>query len=93
MKLSAHKEVWPLAKKFVITGYEYTSIEVVVVELSDSRHVGQGEAIGVDYLGETADTLLIDIAAVTRQIEDGVDRQSLLALAPAQRHRLRPMGP
>lgn len=83
MKLSVHKEVWPLAKKFVITGYEYTSIEVVVVELSDSQHVGRGEAIGVDYLGETADTLLIDIAVLARQIEDGVDRQSLLTLAPA----------
>jgi len=57
---------------------------VLVVTLRDERgHLGRGEAAGVDYAGETIDTMRQQLAAVEPVLEAGVTRSQLQRLLPA----------
>jgi L-Ala-D/L-Glu epimerase / N-acetyl-D-glutamate racemase len=48
---------WPLREPFVIAGLTTTAIVTVTVELAEGSARGRGEALGVDYLGETAESI------------------------------------
>lgn len=82
MKLTVQKKFWPLREPFVIARGTYTTSEVVVVELQDGQLVGRGEAAGVDYHGETLDSMLAQLEAVRARIEAGVTRAELLKVLP-----------
>jgi len=82
VKLSAHTESWPVARPFRITGREWLTFDSVVVELSRDGVVGRGEALGVFYRDETADSLLAQIGQVASRLESGVDRADLGSLLP-----------
>jgi L-alanine-DL-glutamate epimerase-like enolase superfamily enzyme len=56
--------------------------EVAVVTLDDGRHRGRGEASGVYYLNDTADTMRAAIESVRADIEAGADRAALQELMP-----------
>lgn len=73
-------ETWPLARPFRITGQVYDDIEVVVVTLRDGAHQGRGEAAGVDYLGETPQTIAHQIEGLRDAFAMGADRQRLQSL-------------
>ena len=55
-ELSIQTRVWPLREPFVIARGSQTTCEVIVVQLAAGGHVGRGEAVGVDYHGETIDS-------------------------------------
>ena len=56
---------WALREPFVIAGWRYESMPVVVLELTDAEgRTGRGEAVGVDYLGETVDSMCAQLAAL-----------------------------
>ncbi len=60
------------------------ALDVLVVTLRDERgHLGRGEAAGVDYAGETIDTMRQELAAVAPALEVGVTRSQLQCLLPA----------
>lgn len=80
--LSIQTRVWPLREPFVISRSSQTTCEVIVVQLKDGAHVGRGEAVGVDYHGETIDSMSEQIEAVRATIERGVDRGQLLEILP-----------
>lgn len=82
MKLSVQKKVWPLREPFVISRATYTQSDVIVVTLQDGQFMGRGEAAGVDYHGETPDSMEAQIEAVRRTVEAGVTRAELLQLLP-----------
>ncbi len=76
-----------LTVPFVIAGYRYDAIETVQVRIhegtAEGRQVlGRGEGVGVDYHGESAATMLAQLAAVRPALEAGADRAALLALLP-----------
>jgi L-Ala-D/L-Glu epimerase len=73
--LSAQVERWPVAGAFVIARGAKTFVDVVVVEVSDGRHVGRGEGTPIYYHGETADTCAADLRGCTGCL----DRQALRA--------------
>lgn len=50
--------------------------------LEDREHTGRGEALGVDYLGETAHSMSHQVMACSRQIDRGIDRAGLQQLMP-----------
>lgn len=75
-------EHWPLKEPFRITGYTFTEAELIVVTLSEDGHVGRGEAAGVYYRRETAQSMTRDIESVRGVIETGVTRQNLRKLLP-----------
>ena len=83
MKLSIDTRVWPLREPFVISRSSQTTCEVIVVHLAAGGQVGRGEAVGVDYHGETIDSMREQIEGVRPVIERGIDRRELLEILPA----------
>jgi len=61
LKIGVHIEHWPTIRPFRIAGKPGTPFESVVIELERNGVVGRGEALGVYYLGETAESLLTQI--------------------------------
>ena len=82
MKMSVHIEEWPLVTPFRITGTEWVNSRGIVVQLLDGNHLGRGEAQGVYYLDETAESLFDEVNALARQIETGISREDLQELLP-----------
>jgi L-alanine-DL-glutamate epimerase-like enolase superfamily enzyme len=81
--LSIQTRVWPLREPFVIARGSQSTCEVIVVHLAADGFVGRGEAVGVDYHGETIDSMRAQIEGVRQVIERGIDRRELLELLPA----------
>ena len=69
MKLSIALDEWPLREPFVIAGSTTTAITTVTVTLEDDKARGWGEALGVDYLGETAESMRDELEARRAAIE------------------------
>jgi L-alanine-DL-glutamate epimerase-like enolase superfamily enzyme len=84
LSLRVDSEAWIYQVPFRVSRGAETSLDVVVVTLTDSDgHVGRGEAAGVDYDGETVPLLCSQIESVRLAIEAGIDRAALAALLPA----------
>ncbi len=81
--LSVHRCSWPLIMPFRITGYEYKTVETIVVEIEEDGFIGRGEGLGVYYLGESADTILEQVEAARGLIQDGVTIEALSTHMPA----------
>ncbi|HKE48829.1 MAG TPA: dipeptide epimerase [Rhodanobacteraceae bacterium] len=71
-----------LAKPFRISGYVFETQDAIVVTLDDGRHRGLGEASGVYYLGDTAETMVAAVEAARDAIEGGINRTALQRLMP-----------
>jgi L-Ala-D/L-Glu epimerase len=82
LKLRAEIEKLRLSAPFRISGFVFEEQDVVVVTLDDGKHRGRGEASGVYYLGDTAQTMLAEVEAARAAIEQGVDRGALQQLLP-----------
>jgi L-alanine-DL-glutamate epimerase-like enolase superfamily enzyme len=82
LRLSIAVEKLRLAAPFRISGYVFEEQEVVVVTLDDGLHSGRGEASGVYYLGDTAQTMVTAIEGARGAIEAGIDRTALQGLLP-----------
>ncbi|HKU15306.1 MAG TPA: N-acetyl-D-Glu racemase DgcA [Steroidobacteraceae bacterium] len=82
-ELSIQTRVWPLREPFVISRGSQTTCEAIVVQLSAAGYAGRGEAVGVDYHGETIDSMRAQIEGVRNALERGVDRRELLGILPA----------
>jgi L-alanine-DL-glutamate epimerase-like enolase superfamily enzyme len=83
LQLRVEVEKLRLSAPFRISGFVFEEQEVVVVTLEDDEHRGRGEASGVYYLGDTAQTMVAEIEAVRDSIERGIDRTALQRLLPA----------
>lgn len=82
IRIQVEVRTWPLREPFAISRGVQTSCEVIVLSCSDGTHIGRGEAVGVDYHGETLDTMRAQIESVRAQVERGASRHELLALLP-----------
>lgn len=80
--LSVHTEDWLASTPFRISNAVYTSFPGIVVEIADGAHVGRGEGLGVDYLGETPATMTAQVERVAGRIVAGAGREALLELLP-----------
>lgn len=69
-----------LSAPFRISGFVFEEQEAVVVTLEDGAHRGRGEASGVYYLGDTAQSMVAAIEAARGAVEAGIDRGGLQAL-------------
>jgi L-alanine-DL-glutamate epimerase-like enolase superfamily enzyme len=83
LRLNIAVEKLRLAAPFRISGYVFEEQEVIVVTLDDGLHSGRGEASGVYYLGDTAQTMMAAIEGARSAIEAGIDRPTLQTLLPA----------
>jgi len=82
LKLHVEVEKLRLSAPFRISGFVFEEQEVVVVTLDDGAHRGRGEASGVYYLGDTAQTMVAEIEAVRGAIEQNIDRTALQQFLP-----------
>ncbi|MEN8185975.1 MAG: N-acetyl-D-Glu racemase DgcA [Bacteroidota bacterium] len=82
IKLSVHQEEWNITTPFRISGNEWKTAEVIVVELQDGDIIGRGEAAGIFYFNETAASMTAQVEKVAAQIEAGASRTDLLEILP-----------
>ena len=82
LRLRLEVEKLPLREPFRIAGHIWTELDVVVATLEEGSRRGRGEACGVYYLGDTAQTLVAALEAVRADIEAGIDRDALQRLLP-----------
>ena len=73
MKLTAKPVTLPLEHPFSITGYTFLNLEAVWVTIEDDGHRGQGEGVGVYYLGDNQQSTLAELQEAKAQIESGQD--------------------
>jgi L-alanine-DL-glutamate epimerase-like enolase superfamily enzyme len=83
MDFSIHITEWELTQPFRISGFEWINSRCLVVELCEDGHVGRGEAQGVFYLDETAESIFDQAHAVAADIRKGISRDELEDLLPA----------
>lgn len=82
LRLRARIENWPLVAPFRITGYTWTTLQVLIVTLEREGHIGRGEAAGVYYKGDSPPLMLRSVESIRTTIEAGMDRSALQLLLP-----------
>ena len=82
MDFSIHISDWELTQPFRISNYEWINSRCLVVQLGEDGFVGRGEAQGVFYLDETAESIFAQTNAVADIIRKGISRQELQILLP-----------
>ena len=82
LELEVAVETLRLAQPFRISGYVFTSSDVVVVTLRDGELQGRGEGGGVYYLGDDVPHMLGAIGAARSAIESGPTREELRSIMP-----------
>jgi L-alanine-DL-glutamate epimerase-like enolase superfamily enzyme len=80
LKMHVAVEKLRLSAPFRISGFVFEEQDVVLVTLDDGRHQGRGEASGVYYLGDTAQSMVASVEAARAAIEQGIDRAALQKL-------------
>ncbi len=80
--LSARIARFTTARPFVIARGSKTAVEVVVAEVSDGQHIGQGEGTPIYYRGDSAEAALAALAAMADAVAAGIGRADLLDAMP-----------
>ena len=83
LELAVTVETLRLAQPFRISGYVFTSSDIVVVTLADGDFHGRGEGGGVYYLGDDVPHMLQSIGVARKAIEAGPTREELRSIMPA----------
>lgn len=83
MMVRTYCEDWPLRKPFVISRESIESVSVLVVEIEDNGVVGRAETIGVDYRGETPQSIALTIHSYMRSKATLPSRNDLMDDLPA----------
>jgi len=81
-KISVRLESWPCIIPFRISNSVSNEFPGIVCEIVQDGVIGRGEALGVDYLGETQESMAAEIQGVSGALASGADRQALLELLP-----------
>jgi L-Ala-D/L-Glu epimerase len=85
LSITAAVERWPVAGQFIIARGAKTYVDVLVVAVSDGRHVGMGEGTAIYYHGESAESCLAqveDVIDALRALDVHAARQSAQSLLP-----------
>ena len=83
MEFNIHITDWVLTQPFRISGFEWINSRCLVVEIGEDGYIGRGEAQGVFYLDETAESIFDQAHAVADEIRKGISREDLQHLLPA----------
>jgi L-alanine-DL-glutamate epimerase-like enolase superfamily enzyme len=82
VKLILTQHRWHMVAPFVTAGETVNSIDVLHVMLQHNGTVGRAETMGVDYFGETAETLHAELLAVDPRALEELNRQTVQTLLP-----------
>jgi len=78
-----HAETWHLKEPFHISRGVKTAVDVTVAEISDGAYLGRGESVPYAHYGESTDSVLEELKAVSSRLEAGCSREELLSIMPA----------
>lgn len=81
-RLECSIESWPLKAPFATSDNVVDKIDVVLTEIHEAGRVGRGEAAGVYFRGETAESIAAEIHACRHLIEAGTTQEELQSLLP-----------
>ena len=81
VKIDAQEQSWPLEKPFRISRGTRTETRVVVVTVTDGRHIGRGEAVPIRRYNQSPVSVLRQIESV--KSAQHLDRDQLQKLLPA----------
>ncbi len=81
MHITIETASYPLEVPFAITGHLFESTDVVRVTLAADGFVGKGEAVGVYYLGETANSMVEQLSPLAGEVGD-LNRNLIQTLLP-----------
>lgn len=82
--LAVGSSEWPLKQPFVISRQTISTVSTIDVTLTDAAgRCGRGAAVGLDYAGETVETMRSRIEAARSIVESGISRRDLLEILPA----------
>src|SRR6059058_5730902 len=81
LAIDAHQQSWPLDKPFRISRGTRTEARVVVVTVTDGRHIGRGEAVPIRRYNQSPVSVLTQIESIERG--QSLDRQLIQKLLPA----------
>ena len=77
-------EHWEMIEPFEISREVITHQPVLQLRMSDEAgHTGWAEAAGIDYDGETPDSMAAQIASLQHHLHDGLSREDVTKLLPA----------
>ena len=82
MKLRMSAQRWEMVAPFVTAGETVNHIDVLHVMLEHEGFAGRAETMGVDYFGETVESLEAELSALDPVAVAGLDRQTLQTLLP-----------
>jgi L-Ala-D/L-Glu epimerase / N-acetyl-D-glutamate racemase len=80
LSIDAREETWPLKETFRISRGSRTEAQVVVVTVSDGKHIGHGEGVPLARYNQSIASTLAQIESITG--EKNLGRQSLQDLLP-----------
>jgi len=81
-KLTVTKEEFPLLNPFKIAHGTRTVSEVILVEISEGEHIGQGESVPYARYNESCESVIEQIEQARPAIESGVSLEELQDLMP-----------
>jgi L-alanine-DL-glutamate epimerase-like enolase superfamily enzyme len=81
-RLSVSRRSWPLAQPFAISRGSKTTAEVVVAEIRDGDSRGRGECVPYPRYGESVDSVVAALEAMTGAVFSGLDREQLQRAMP-----------
>src|SRR5438445_1726453 len=79
--IEADEQSWPLDKPFRISRGTRTEARVVVVTVTDGRHIGRGEAVPIRRYNQSPASVLAQIESI--KSGQRLDRQQIQKLLPA----------
>lgn len=82
MKLTLNPQRWEMIAPFVTAGETVHHIDVLLVMLEHDGYEGRAETMGVDYLGETVESLEAELLALEPAAIARLDRDALQSLLP-----------
>jgi len=82
VKLDVSHRRWEMLAPFVTAGETVTAIDVVHVSLERDGVVGRAETMGVDYHGETAETIVAELQRLDSQVLAKLDREVCATVLP-----------
>ena len=82
MQLTLTPRRWEMVAPFVTAGETVNHIDVLHVRLAREGTVGRAETMGVDYFGETVESLQSELLALDPAAISRLDRETLQTLLP-----------
>ena len=82
MQLTLTPHRWEMVAPFVTAGETVNQIDVLHVRLAREGTVGRAETMGVDYFGETVESLQAELSALDPAAISRLDRETLQTLLP-----------